>query len=642
MKKWCAYQGQINCELRYPGLHGPRYSVSYDFVWPWGVPGLGYTHDDRYLWCPEPDKLYNRYQGVESGPYPNDTIQYLDFFGVMYCRGDGIPEPDPGTLYQADLGPGDCATRPSAGNPLNISLGNKYQEVIDIAATGASPLAWHRYYNSGIVGEGARSDVSTLPDTAALGARWRGTYDRTLSILTEGDTGGIRLQRHTGERIDFVEQDGHYASAVDPRGQLLRAGNGWTYRPAPGQAIETYDAQGRLIAMGAGTAQHVTLRYTDKLVEIADGQGRTLTVTYDTVGRIASVSDGSGVAVTYTYAGAAEAGREADLARATYADGTFHDYRYNEVAFAGGDHPHALTGIYDETAQRFATFRYDSTGRAIASEHANGVDKVQLAKEADGTVAVTGPMGAVHRYRYAEVRGARRLVGVDQPGGAGCGAASSALAYAPDGTLSRRTDFDGQITTYRYDAEGNEIERTEAAGTPQARTITTAWHPTLGLPTRITGPGREERFSYDAAGNLTGREAWGAIDPTQPGAPLTLSRIWRLTYDAAGRLIHEEGPRSDRDTIAILATYTYRAADAANCTTGPCDYRQGDLWKRENALGHIEEILSYDPAGRVRSRKDAQGTLFTTTYTPRGWVEDVKETRPDGVVATTAFTYTAR
>ncbi|NID15497.1 RHS repeat-associated core domain-containing protein [Luteibacter yeojuensis] len=638
----CAQRNYSNCRITGLGEGAHAYQAFYLATLPTGETYTRTTVASKYYACHNPPALYIITPYAVMGPYPNRSRIVGTTGGEVVCRYGTEPElPDPDTTpYQADLGPGDCTTRPSAGNPLNIGLGNKYQEVVDIAATGGSPLVWHRYYNSGIAGEDARRGEWTVPTTAALGARWRGTYDRALSVLSD-DASRVRLLRHTGERIDFVEESGRYVSAVDSRGQLRRVGGGWTYRAASGQPVETYDAQGRLVAMGAGTSQQVTLRYTDRLVAIVDAQGRQLTVAYDAVGRMASVSDGNGVVVTYTYAGPAT-GKEAHLVRATYADGTFHEYLYNETGFAGGDHPHVLTGIYDETKQRFATFRYDSDGRAIASEHWNGVGKVQLAREAGGTVAVTGPMGAVHRYRYADVRGSRRLVSVDQPGGAGCAAASSRIEYDGNGLVSRRVDFDGQATEYRYDSDGNEIERSEATGTPSVRTIATTWHPTLGLPTRITAPGREERFSYDGAGNLTGRETWAAIDPTQPGAPLTLSRIWRFTYDADGRLAHEEGPRSDRDTTATVARYTYRGADAANCATGACDYRKGDLWKSENALGQVEEALSYDPAGRVRSRKDAQGTVFTYTYGPRGWLDAVTETRPGGIVATTAFTYTPR
>ncbi|HEY4292866.1 DUF6531 domain-containing protein, partial [Luteibacter sp.] len=629
----CEAYSYTGCRLERTSYFNSLFMAHYRATDSSGAENTKLAWGYHYFTCPTSPSLYITEHGVTRGPYRNRLIA-PPIFGPAFCLG---ASPETESEHQSDLGSGDCETRPNAGNPINVGLNNKYQEVIDIAATDGSPLTWSRYYNSGVIGDGKQ----TVPATVRLGSRWRGTYDRSLAVVTTKDGAKVRLQRHTGERLDFVESDGHYRSEADPRGQLSRDGQGWIYQSAVGET-EAYDADGLLVSIDAGTSREVRLRYTDGLVEAIDLQGRKLSFAFDSAGRIATASDSGGVAVTYAYAEGTDTGRKADLVRATYADDTFHDYRYNEVSFAGGDHPHVLTGIYDETKQRFATFRYDNEGRAISSEHANGIGKVQLAREADGRTAVTGPAGAVHRYHYADVRGVRRLTSVDQPGGAGCAAASASIDYDDNGLVSRRVDFDGRAIDYRHDSDGNELERTEAAGTAQARRVATEWHPVLRRPVRITAPGREERFSYDAAGNLTGREAWGAIDPTQPGAPLTLSRIWRLTYDAAGRLIHEEGPRSDRDTIATLATYTYRAADAANCTTGPCDYRQGDLWKRENALGHIEEILSYDAAGRVRSRKDAQGTLFTTTYTPRGWVEDVKETRPDGVVATTAFTYTAR
>ncbi|WP_448099140.1 RHS repeat-associated core domain-containing protein [Luteibacter yeojuensis] len=596
----------------------------------------------RYYACDSAASLYIVSGDTVWGPYPNRHLGVREYWGDVVCRYNFDPET--GTVHQSDLGPGDCETRPNVGNPINVGLNNKYQEVIDIAATSGSPLTWSRYYNSGIVGdsEGAGEGKPTVPSTAHLGSRWRGTYDRSLALIT-GATGAlVRLQRHTGERLDFSEVDGRYQSVADPRGQLLRESTGWTYRTAGGE-IESYDADGRLVAIDAGTDRHVRLGYGPSLLEVIDLQGRKLTFAYDSAGRIATVSDGAGVAVTYKYREADGKGLDADLAAATYADGSLHDYYYNEAVFQDGANlPHALTSIYDETKQRFAIFRYDRDGRAVRSEHADGIDGVQLTREADGSVAVTGPTKTVHRYHFAEVRGVRRLVGIDQPGGAGCGAANSKIEYDGSGLVSSRTDFDGRTTTYRYDTEGNEIERTEAAGTPAARRTATVWDAVLRKPTRITWLGREERFTYDTSGNITAREAWGAIDPGQPGAPLTLSRVWRMAYDAEGRLIHEEGPRSDTGKMGTLARHTYRGADAPNCAQGACDYRKGDLWKSEDALGHAEEILAYDPSGRVRSRRDVHGTTFTYAYSSRGWLTEVKEMRPDGAIVSTTLTYTPR
>jgi RHS repeat-associated protein len=644
----CQIHGYSACTPTRTSYFNSLYFVYYSYRNGSGGTSSASKYNYHYYTCDLPTRLYIVKGDVRYGPYPNRSVAPPPSFGIPRCLSDTDPDPgtDPGADHQSDLGPGDCETRPNVGNPINVGLNNKYQEVVDIAATGGSPLAWSRYYNSGIVSdsEGSRASTPTLPDMATLGSRWRGTYDRSLAVVEGADGQRIRLQRHTGERIDFVASAGRYQSTVDPRGQLAREGDGWIYRPATGQDAERYDANGHLVSIGAGTARHVTLRYTEALVEVSDLQGRKLTLAYDSAGRITSVSDGAGVAVTYTYDETAEVGRNADLASATYADGTSHRYLYNAQGYiaGGASHPHVLTGIVDETGERFASFWYDSEGRAIRSEHANGIDAVALSRGTDGSISVTGPTKAVHRYRYAEVRGSRRLVGVDQPGGAGCGAANSKIEYNSDGTVARRTGFDGRITEYKYDVNGNEIERTEAPGTSSSRKVTTTWHPTMDLPARITWPGREERFTYDAIGNLTGREEWGSVDPTQSGSALTLSRSWRTTYDTAGRLVLEEGPRSDTGKVGTLARYTYRTADASNCAAGPCDYRKGDLWKSEDALGHAEEIIAYDPEGRVRSRRDAQGTVYTNTYNKRGWLIEVKEARPGNVVATTNMTYTPR
>lgn len=89
--------------------------------------------------------------------------------------------------------------------------------------------------------------------------------------------------------------------------------------------------------------------------------------------------------------------------------------------------------------------------------------------------------------------------------------------------------------------------------------------------------------------------------------------------------------------------HTYRSADASNCANnGPCDYRKGDLWKSENALGHTEEILTQDATGRVRSRRDPQGIVYTYTYDKRGRLTDVEELRPGNVTAKTSMSYTPR
>jgi len=76
------------------------------------------------------------------------------------------------------------------------------------------------------------------------------------------------------------------------------------------------------------------------------------------------------------------------------------------------------------------------------------------------------------------------------------------VGYDTSGFLASKTDWQGNTTTYIRNAKGQELSRTEAAGTPDERTIITQWHATFNLPTKVTEPGRETTYDYDANGNL--------------------------------------------------------------------------------------------------------------------------------------------
>ncbi|MEO1427158.1 MAG: RHS repeat domain-containing protein, partial [Pseudomonadota bacterium] len=75
-----------------------------------------------------------------------------------------------------------------------------------------------------------------------------------------------------------------------------------------------------------------------------------------------------------------------------------------------------------------------------------------------------------------------------------------------NGQLSKVTDWKGNVTTYIHNHRGQELSRTEASGTPHARTIFTHWHPAFNLPIKITAPARETVMTYDTNGRLLSRQ----------------------------------------------------------------------------------------------------------------------------------------
>ncbi|HEY8158201.1 MAG TPA: RHS repeat-associated core domain-containing protein, partial [Methylobacter sp.] len=132
---------------------------------------------------------------------------------------------------------------------------------------------------------------------------------------------------------------------------------------------------------------------------------------------------------------------------------------------------------------------------------------------------------------------------------------------------------------------------TEAAGTPQARTTTTAWHPTFRLPVEIVEPNRSTRFSYDAQGNLLQKTVTADAQ----------TKTWTLTYNANGQPLTLDGPRTDVNDVTRL---TYDG--------------QGNLATVTDALGHVATLTSYNADGQPLALKDPNGLVTTFEYDLRG------------------------
>ncbi|MFI7868824.1 RHS repeat protein, partial [Ectopseudomonas khazarica] len=139
----------------------------------------------------------------------------------------------------------------------------------------------------------------------------------------------------------------------------------------------------------------------------------------------------------------------------------------------------------------------------ISSEHADGADKVTVAYNSDGTVSVTNELGKVAKYSFQTILGVKRITAIDGEPSPNCPNSNSTFTYDDRGLLKTKTDNKGNVTTYDYNERGLEISRTEASGTPQARTITTTWHADLFLPVTITEPDRITQYTYDALGRQT-------------------------------------------------------------------------------------------------------------------------------------------
>lgn len=501
-------------------------------------------------------------------------------------------------------------------------MGNKL--LIETDYQGAeSLLSFSRNYSS------HSNKVSTI------GVNWQHSFDRSLRI----STGSIAVLRPDGKIFNFSLVSGVYTApdtsdTLQPLAPTQQAPtSAWQYVTTDGE-IETYNHGGQLIALANPEGRHLSLTYnpsTSLLSSITDASGRTLNFTYDVSNRLITLQDPAGGNYLYAY------DASNNLKSVTYPDNSVRRYVYGEVAYiSGANLPNSLTGSIDENGNRYTTYAYDAQGRATATQLASGIDRYQLAYTSNGTV-VTDPIGTSRTYNFNTVNGVVLGAGASQPGGSGCGPASSNITYDANGNVSTRTDFNGNTTNYTYDLTRNlETQRVEAFGKPEARIISTQWHSVWRLPLKVAEPKKLTTWTYNGDGGvycapttatvpsvngspqpigvLCSQTEQATTDPTgSAGFSATVTgspRTWTTTYDQNGKVLTANGPRTD---VADITTYTYYTDTTATHTVG-------DLASVKNALNHTTQVTAYDKNGRSLAITDPNNNPITLSYWPRGWL----------------------
>lgn len=501
-----------------------------------------------------------------------------------------------------NLGSPDCN---GCGNPINFASGNKYQEETDYVGPGPFPVVYKRYYNS----KDDRGGISPIP-WRSFGLRWRGSYERSVYMQPCCTTAGVT--RNTPYPIEVVRDDGRryyfrltdggvwipdsdvnldLSIITDSSGRI----SGYTIKNENDE-IERYDASGRLLSVTNRVGMtHTILHSADlKYTWITDSFGRVLTIYRPIINvwQVKSLTMPDSSTVIYTYDG--PTGETGDLISVKFQDGSVRRYTHGSYSDVYLNSNRYLTGVIDENGDRYATFDYDRTSfNAISTEHAGGVDKYTIDYSAfyDNIVTVTNPLGASTRYLLQSIIGSgkqaqlTRCANCTTPGG------DMIVGRDANGNIRQITDFKGNNTVYEYDLERNlETKRTEGYGTPQARTITTTWHPNFRLPTQITDGTRTLALVYDAKGNLKSRTL------TDPAG----SSFWRYSYNSFGQVLTATDPRGrvtsyEYDNLAQLRSVT-------------------------NALGHVTRIDQYDASGRPHSITDRNGVVTTLEWNFHGQI----------------------
>ena len=425
------------------------------------------------------------------------------------------------------------------------------------------------------------------------------------------------VTRPNGAAVRFELIGTDWTNELNPALKLQASGNNWVFTDS-NDTQETFDSSGKLTSITYRNGQSETLAYNLSVAQGGDGDsstldrvtgpfGHTLNFAYDSNAVLESVTTPDGV-IEFDY------DSYDNLSTVTYPDLTTRQYVYEIFEF----HNH-LTGIIDENNDRFATWDYDSAGRAILSEHAGGKEQVQLAYNTDGTTTLTMANGAVRTYTFATEQGQQRLSSLSGDVCSTCaGGNIKARDYDSYGFLSEVTDWNNNVTKVARNARGLVETLTEAFGSPDERATTAVWHASYRLPTQVSSPRNVSDYTYDTNGNV--------LTVTVSGGGKT--RAWTLTYNASGQPLTFDGPRTDVTDVTTLEYYT--------CTTGnEC----GQLKKVTNALGHVSNYDSYDSAGRLTQMTGPNGLQTSFVFDTRGRLVTTTETPTVGTARVTSMTY---
>lgn len=458
-------------------------------------------------------------------------------------------------------------------------------------------------------------DGNQIGRVAPDGATETWTYDGEGNRLSHTDAAGgvsrfeythfdllVARVRPDGSRYGFdYDADLRLVSVVDPHGAR------WTYRyDAGGRTVEETDFDGRTLAYGYDAA--------GQLVSRTDALGRMLSFELDALGRPLS-KDVDGQVTVYTYD---RAGR---LEHVTGPDGDVR-YLYDRLG-------RVKTELVDGRAMNYA---YDAAGRRVRRTTPSGhVTTYTYDAGGRATRLTTGGRTVAFHHDAAGRETARVFGDLGGPGNS----VTVATAWDEAGRLRDDHLTCGARTvrrrTYAYRADGHLRSVTDPASGSRTFDLDA-----VGRVTGVHGPGWEESYAYDEAGNQT-EARWPAGHPDSEatgrrayeGSSITRAGDVHFEHDALGRVVVRRRTRLSRKPESWH--YTWDVEDRLTSVVTP----DGTRWR-----------YRYDPLGRrtakQRLAEDGESVAEETLFAWDGRTLCEQTTQRPGEPTAVALTWDHR
>ncbi|MFZ1344139.1 RHS repeat-associated core domain-containing protein [Thiothrix eikelboomii] len=491
----------------------------------------------------------------------------------------------------------------AGGIPITEWQGVKSSEYSD--AKAACESGWQQI--SGTAYNGQLQIADAVFNAGLCELKLNGTTVARLPV--QGSDGNSSypihiLTRADGSRITFYEQDGEWATTTREPYQLESTARGWSVT-TPDGSVESYNLAGKPDSITNPQGQTTTLSYytstslsAGQLEKVTSPFGQSLTFSY-TYGKLTQAKSAAGT-TTYTY------GADGKLSQVTLSDGSTHSYTYTDGK---------LDSITDATGAVVARYTYDQDGRVIHSEAAAGTQARAFAYNGAETSVTDVANATTDTYAHRIIQGlARATRSTDSAG------ATDTTEYDANGYPTKSVDKNGLVTLITWNARGLPESTTTAAGTAQARTTLTEWHPHFRKPIKTIEAGKVTLYEYDANGRLinttkgTSSAPTARLSNTQINSQLAAMRRLKSRSD-----IQASGLEMSETSIAYnrLGQSIVEVAENGALSTKIYD-AHGNHITTVNALGHTRKILKYDAAGRVLRSRDINGVVTESHYDAGG------------------------